>query len=270
MPIPTCYMCDKPATSREHVPPQCIFPELKDVGADYRRNLLTVPSCDEHNSGKAADDEFLMVSLAGIIGNNSIGYLHKFSKVNRAIYRSSFSLLNQTLKNQKWDVIEFGPNKFIDVVWGTPDYDRLLRCFDRITRGIHMAHFGQKFSGQSKIILGYIPSESPNPAEFQRFIRDKVALELAGKPRLGSNREVFNFQFTEPDQLGLFLLHLQFYGGLDVYVSLIPQGCQKPSNLAMLFIEGGIETTFTLGEKEYRFNVDNSSTTANRDAPRAE
>lgn len=196
-----------------------------------------------------------MVSLAGIIGNNSIGYSHKFSKVNRAIHRSSFALLNQAMTNQKWYIVEFGPNKFIDVVWGTPDYDRLLRCFDQIARGVHMAHFGRKFSGESKAILGYIPSNSPNPAEFQRFIRDKVAIELRGKPRLGDNPEVFTYQFTDPDQFGVYLVHLRFYGGLDIYVGLTPDGCQLPDNLAMLLVERGIETTITLGAEEYRFNV---------------
>ncbi len=233
---------------------------MKDVGADYRQKLLTVPSCDEHNRGKAADDEFLMVSLAGIIGNNSIGYSHKFSKVNRAIRRSAFSLLNQAFKDQRWDVIQFGPNKFIDVVWGTPDYGRLLRCFDRIARGVHMAHFGQKFRGKVRTILGYIPSDSPNPAEFQRFIRDKVAMELEGKSRLGSNPGVFNFQFTDPDQFGLRLVHLQFYGGLDVYVGLMPDGCQIPDNLAMLPIDCGIETTIKIGAEGYRFNISKSAT----------
>src|SRR5262245_42491813 len=106
-----------------------------------------------------------MVSLAGIIGNNSIGYSHKFSKVNRAIHRSAYSLLNQAMKNQKWYVVEYGHNKFIDVVWGTPDYDRLLRCFDRIARGIHLAHFGRRFRGTARPLLGYIRSDSPNPAE---------------------------------------------------------------------------------------------------------
>lgn len=250
----TCYMCNRPSTSREHVPPRCLFPEVKDVGVDCRRDLVTVPSCDEHNSGKSADDEFLMVSLAGIIGNNSIGYSHKFSKVNRAIRRSSFSLLNKAINNQKWYVVEFGPNKFIDVVWGTPDYDRLIRCFDRIARGIHLAHFERKFHGRSQILLGYTKSELPNPAEYQRFIRDKVAVELHGKPRLGSNPSVFSYQFTAPDQFGLFLVHLQFYGGLDVYVSLVPDGCDMPENIAMHLIEGGVKTTIKLGASAYKFN----------------
>src|SRR4051812_40697399 len=78
----TCYMCAELATSREHVPPKCISPEQKDVGRDFRENLITVPSCREHNGRKSRDDEFLLVCLAGIIGNNSIGYRHKFSKVD--------------------------------------------------------------------------------------------------------------------------------------------------------------------------------------------
>src|SRR6266576_4429106 len=90
-----CYMCDKPATSHEHVPPKCIFPERKDTGGeDLRDQLMTVPSCDEHNTRKSKDDEFLMVSLAGILGNNSIGYRQKFTKVNRAIRNTSGRLLN--------------------------------------------------------------------------------------------------------------------------------------------------------------------------------
>lgn len=72
-----CYMCHRDADSREHVPPKCLFPEKKDVGTSaYRNNLITVPSCELHNSNKSKDDEFLMVSIAGIIGNNSIGYAH--------------------------------------------------------------------------------------------------------------------------------------------------------------------------------------------------
>lgn len=247
-------MCERPGTSREHVPPRCLFPELKDAGENLRKNLITVRSCDEHNSEKSRDDEFLMVSLAGIIGNNSIGYHHKFTKVNRAIYRSSFSLLNLAIKNQEWSVIEFGPNKFLDVVWGTPDYERLLCCFDRVARGIHLAHFGRKFRGRSRTLLGYLPQESQNPAELQRLVRDKVAAELQGKPRVGSNPKVFNYQFTEPDRFGLYLAHLQFYGGLDVYAALIPEDSKAPENFAMQLINAGIPTTVIEGAERYTFN----------------
>lgn len=52
-----CYWCGKLATSREHVPPESLFPENKDIkmisNYSYRYNLITVPSCDEHNMSKS-------------------------------------------------------------------------------------------------------------------------------------------------------------------------------------------------------------------------
>jgi len=251
----SCYMCDRPSTSKEHVPPRCLFPESKDLDGQYRKNLITVPSCDEHNSRKSADDEFLMVSLAGIIGNNSIGYRHKFSKVNRAIYRSSFVLLEQAMNNQRWHVVEIAQNKFLDVIWGTPDYDRLNNCFDRIARGLYYDRFSRRFHGNTKTMLAYIHPDPPNPAEFHRFVRDKVHLELKGKTKLGENPDVFSFQFTDTDQFGLMSLHLLFYGGLDVYIALIPEQSEIPYNLAMDLMNRGIRTTITLGEEEYHFNL---------------
>jgi len=65
-PVRTCYMCNEPETSREHVPAACFFPETKDLppGIDLRRNLFTVPSCDTHNSHKSNDDQYLWQIVA--------------------------------------------------------------------------------------------------------------------------------------------------------------------------------------------------------------
>lgn len=58
-PVRQCYMCEKPASTVEHVPPKCIFPEQKDSlgGQDLRKQLITVPACDVHNTKKSRDDE---------------------------------------------------------------------------------------------------------------------------------------------------------------------------------------------------------------------
>lgn len=73
--MPTCYMCEKESTSVEHAPPRCIFPEQKDLqpGEDYRVNLITVPSCDEHNMQKSKEDEYLLYILPSTIGSNEVG-----------------------------------------------------------------------------------------------------------------------------------------------------------------------------------------------------
>jgi hypothetical protein len=157
-------------------------------------------------------------------------------------------------KRVEW--IEFGPNQFIDVIWGTPDYERLNGCFDRIAKGLHYHHFGRRFSGATKVLLGYTRNDLPDPAEFQRFIRDKVASELEGKSRIGSNPDVFTFQFTDPDQFGIYLVHLQFYGGLDVYVSLIPEDCEFPRNFPMDLIDMGIPTVIVDRGVTYHFNAE--------------
>jgi hypothetical protein len=59
-------MCNAIATSSEHVPPRCLFPEKKylDETDDQRRELITVPACEKHNTQKSGDDEYLMYLLS--------------------------------------------------------------------------------------------------------------------------------------------------------------------------------------------------------------
>jgi hypothetical protein len=126
------------------------------VGGDFRKNLITVPSCDLHNASKSRDDEFLMVSLAGIIGNNSIGYQHRFTKVDRTYRRTAFRLLDKVvIKKKSMRTIELEGNRFVEVIWGTPDVARLSTCFDHIARALHYHHVGHRFEGKVKILLWF-------------------------------------------------------------------------------------------------------------------
>lgn len=253
----TCYMCARPATSMEHVPPKGLFPKTKDLpGGSLRQGLITVPSCDLHNTSKSDDDEFLMVSLAGIIGNNSIGYAHKFGKVNRAIRRSSGRLLDKVFTKKKVFSVDLSRNEFMEVIWGTPDVPRLARCFDGIVRGLHWHHFKTMLEGETKTHLGYLRPEEKNATSFRDFIKHRAELELRGKPRFGNNPDVFFYQITDPDSFGLYLFHLCFYGGLSVYSAVVPVGA-RPFHLGFALLNDGIKTTVTLEDKEYVFNDDN-------------
>lgn len=256
MPRPNCYMCSAFATSREHVPPKNLFPEAKDVeGANYRLNLITVPSCDEHNSQKSHDDEFLMVSLAGIIGNNSIGYIHKLTKVDRAIRNSAHKLLTQVVvEKRRIYRIELEPNKFYEVLWGTPDLERLLRCFKHVAYALHFHHFGMRFHGKITVLLGYLFHDNPNAKNRVQFIHDRAAIDLKDNPILGSNPEIFHYQVTKPDQFSMFLMKLTFYGGLQVYLAFQPESAKPPANLTAELIAQGLPTVIALGTNTYVFN----------------
>lgn len=193
------------------------------------------------------------MSLAGMIGNNSIGYHHKFTKVNRAIKRNAAQFI-EAMDIKRIDWLEVAPNQFIDVILGPPDYDRLSKCFDHIVKGLHFHLFGRRFFGQTKTLLGYTHDPLHNPTEFKRFIKAKVEAELAGKAQLGSNPEVFTYQFTDPDQYGIYLANLQFYGGLKIYVSLLPEMEALPKNLVMELIDMGIPTIVSSNGELYYFN----------------
>ena len=54
-----CVLCgDRPATSKEHIPPKSIFLERP-------RDYLSVPACDECNQSTKKDDEYLRHVMAG-------------------------------------------------------------------------------------------------------------------------------------------------------------------------------------------------------------
>ena len=61
-----CYMCDAAATSDEHVPPKCFFPERLQG-----KRLLTVPACETHNNANATDVEYVRGILCVQYGTNA-------------------------------------------------------------------------------------------------------------------------------------------------------------------------------------------------------
>lgn len=262
MPKIRCYMCSAIATSREHVPPKSLFPEARDVGGtNYRINLITVPSCDAHNGEKKRDDEFLMVSLAGIIGNNSIGYIHKLGKVDRAIRNSANRLLDQVVVEKKAvHLIEMGSNRFCKVIFGTPDTERLRKCFVHIGHALHYHHFRSRFEGEVTVLLGYLFHSEHNARTWVEFIEERTEMDLKNEPRVGANPEVFYYQVSTPDEFSLFSMRLTFYGGLRVFLAFRPNGAAVPANLVNELISRGIQTEMTLGDKSFVFNPRNEAT----------
>jgi hypothetical protein len=233
-----------------------LFPESKDVGGlNLRKDLITVPSCAAHNSGKSSDDEFLMMSLAGIVGNNSIGYRHWTGKVDRALRRSSYRVLNSSvLKPKRIERLVTDGSHFIDVIWGTPDFSRLYKCFEHVLRGLYFHDFGRRFEGEVRVIPGFVKYEPGHAQTLQKLIEARYLYEANSMPRLGSNPEVFYYQRFPADQFGLIAYRLSLYGGVDVYAALIPTSAKMPGNLVTELIAAGSKTVVTVGDKAFTFN----------------
>lgn len=69
--IKICYRCNNIATSVEHAPAKCFFP------IEHRKNLITVPSCEQHNNETSKDDEYVRGIIVASKGNNETARLRR-------------------------------------------------------------------------------------------------------------------------------------------------------------------------------------------------
>jgi len=255
--IQKCYMCDKIATSQEHVPPKCLFPEQKDTrGIDFRKNLIKVPACDIHNMSKSADDEFLMLSLSGIITNNIIGQFHFLTKSNRAIQRKSKDFISkQVLRNFKAVELKISENQFKPAVIGHPNIERLDSCFEHIAYGLYYNEYKTKFIGEIKIFYGFLEYKDPYYQTLKKFIKKRFDMEDELKlPTKGDNSFVFNYEFQKPDNFGLSSVKLVFYGTTEIFISFKPINAQEPFDLAIELMKNGTKTIINLDNEKFEFN----------------
>src|SRR6185503_5255413 len=84
-----CYMCDKPAVTREHAPPLAFFP------SDLRVNLITVPSCKFHNNDNSRDVEYVRNIIVTDINSNEVAR-ELFSKKVLPSFKRSPKLTSKT------------------------------------------------------------------------------------------------------------------------------------------------------------------------------
>lgn len=259
-----CYMCERIAISREHVPPLCLFPEIKDTkGINFRKNLITVPSCDLHNSKKSTNDEFLMLCLSGLIRNNPVGSFHQLSKANRALKRKNKDFIEkEILRNHKYKKIRTTDGKFRVVSIGNPNTDRIIECLEHIAFGLYYHEFKEGFQGEIVTILEFIEYSENNSQTFKKFLKRRFEIENKLNCEIkGDNPEVFYYQFYKPDEFGLIALKLVFYGTAEAYFSFKGRDAKQPFSLAMKFIGDGTNTILELGEEKFEFNKKNISKT---------
>ena len=166
-------MCTKDATTREHVPPVCLFPEVKDTkGINFRKDLITVLSCELHNTKKSKDDEFLMLSLSGLIQNNPVGTFHQITKGNRALKRKNKDFIEkEILRNHKYGKIRTTDGRFRIVSIGNPNVERLTKCLEQIASGLFYHEFNKRFEGEIRTILEFLDYTDDNRQTLKKFLK---------------------------------------------------------------------------------------------------
>lgn len=220
----TCYLCNSVATSREHVPPRCLFPQEKDlpVGIDLRKNLISVPSCEVHNSEKSKDDEYLMWILAVQIQGNAYKNLHFESKGMRAFQRRPDAFIGIMEKITPVVLEETNGATHESAVFQT-DLSRFDRCMWHIAAGLFFHHSGQKWLGGYRVFTdAFVELVGPNAREVNATLKNVnrgIAAAFANEPTYGENKEVFAYKLASTKG-NRHAVHMEFYEGLQVSVLL--------------------------------------------------
>ena len=209
-----CYFCQKPATSKEHVPPKCLFPEEKDLklGEDYRKELITVPACDEHNSQKSRDDEYLLLILALGYFNNAVARNHFSKKLFRALSRRP-ALLVQLFGTQKPVTVDAEPTVSVDI-----DRDRFDASIEKVCRGLYYYENLELWPYSMQIYTPVLLSDESD--EFNRLVTNlsKAAInKLSQIEKKGENPDVFWYQLQANKDTGKLVCRMMFYSGFDVF-----------------------------------------------------
>lgn len=219
----TCYMCEKEATSLEHVPPKCLFPEKKDLpeGIDFRKNLITVPSCDEHNSQKSKDDEYLLFLLLSAKKGNIDKERHLNTKFTRAVnrtphvYNSFCQNKSHFLSFEEGD-INVESSFFVDI----PRFENAIK---HIALGLYYNHYGKKWNGSFRMFSSEMINEkSFNSYKANQDIHEtasKIACYFEKKEARGENPQIFMYKWHTEGEGG-HAIFMDFYEGFEITVVL--------------------------------------------------
>ncbi len=250
--VEECYFCGAPATSREHVPPKCIFPERKDVsGLDFRKNLWTVPSCIEHNLLKSSDDEFLLACIAPLIGNNFLGYYHTKTKVARADDHHKGRLIDSVVRDRSTIYSVDSDGVAMPTLVATPDMNRVHRILEHVARGLWHVARGSRFVGRCVVAPDFVSNYKDGKAteaDAQRWLgRMLVQQERQSWETFGSNPAVFSFQIGPKDRYGYIPMAMTFFEKSEVYVSFGPKGrCVSLEKIQKIVKESPMLIKFTI------------------------
>lgn len=229
----TCYMCSKPATTKEHVPPKCFFPSTKD--GKFRNKLITVPSCKEHNNDTSAADELINLLLYIVTENdkneacsaqtqklmdfNSKNGERKKSLINKLIANNPKIVnLSERFKNKSGITLSF---EYL------PLRPTLISTFNKISCGVYFYTTGKKLVGRHHVIdcIGRYQNFINNMDRMERkqlFIKTLNHFNVQFE---GSNPQVFKYRFYENDKRIFF--QFVIYEKIEIFneVNKFYMGC---------------------------------------------
>lgn len=213
----TCYICGQTATSVEHAPAKCFFPE------DKRINLTTVDSCSTHNEDASKDDEYVRNIIAMSLGNNQVALDHFLKKCLNSFIRSP-KLLKATTGINKRAYYKGSIEEEIKPTYAFQiERNRIDLVMRKIAYATYFKKYGNAWNRELAIGTEFLRSEGFGADDFGLLIQTakKVLIPITFE---GNNPEVFQFSFqqSESEDTNEQILIMKFYEGFEVWVFVQP------------------------------------------------
>lgn len=176
-------------------------------------NLMTVPSCDKHNTSKSDSDEYARNLFTMSTKINEVGHNHGLDKSMRSISKSRkeiekyFRGSTEVVDNDKIT------RRILIDKYKISDY------FNGLAYGLYRKTFEKNYEGYWYIHLDFdIPISGKHSSLDNAQKRVAKALrEIEFKNFLGENPEVFKYSYYT-DARGLTIFKLVFYDGAPVFI----------------------------------------------------
>jgi hypothetical protein len=144
-----CYYCGLPATSYEHVPPQCIY----DRTIHFNNPPIKVPSCDKHNNKKSKNDELFAFYAINDPVDNTFMQSEPHERLRRGRKRRP-KLIRNILKNAFNVDIHTTSGIYTNTLPAIPVYYyRIFDSLDRITRGLFFHEFRERIPDDFEVCV---------------------------------------------------------------------------------------------------------------------
>jgi hypothetical protein len=212
----TCYACDNPATTKEHAPPFSFFPE------GQRNDLITVPSCADHNNANSKDVEYTRNVITIMFGVNEIGQQH-FSDKSLRSFDHSPALLYSTFSDIR-------PVRFQGMTVGkfTVDTARIEAVMGACICALHFRETGTRKPKWGIILPNLFLSHDTTPeavSSWGQFL--SMLNQIPFTVRQTNSPDIFEYAVADlpgaqVDIPGGRVYCLRFYKGFLVYALELP------------------------------------------------
>lgn len=210
-----CYWCGATPTSREHVPPKGLFPKNK------RKDLKTVPSCDEHNHAFKKLDERMRFYIQGGCQTPSA-----FAEFNDTTIRGLKNPEQRALANSLINSLKLLPDGNAVV---SMEYREHYIYYEKIARGLHYLVHKFPFFGVCKSFYRQgLGMQIEMAKAFRLFtpVFDRSIMSMIGPC---ADRSIFDYRYIDitGNNEKMFAVRMRFYEDQETISVLMPRPDMK-------------------------------------------